>query len=487
MNPFRRMPVETLLQRAGGEELHRHMGLIALVLLGVGGAIGSGVFVLTGTAAAQYAGPAIAISFVIAGAACLFAGLCYAELASMIPVAGSAYTYAYASMGEIIAWIIGWSLVLEYLFACSTVAVGWTGYFVGLMKTLGVVLPAALITPPIAASGNGHWALSGGVMNLPGALAILVISWVLALGVRKSTAFNALVVILKLGIIGLVIAFGFGRVDPKNWTPFIPPNTGTFGDFGWSGVVRGAGVVFFAYIGFDMVSTSAQEVKNPARNLPLGLFVTLAVIAGLYVAMALVQTGLAPYRELNVTAPVLVALEHGGPQLAWLTPLVSLGVTIGLLAAIFLTLYGQSRVFYAMGKDGLLPPLFARLDPQSRAPVFSIWITGFAAAAIAAVVPIQLLGELVSIGTLLAFIVVCIGVLILRVTKPDAPRGFRPPMPVLIVVSLLGIGTCGYMMCTLPPPTWIRLGVWLAVGLVIYVLYGVRKSVLARKAQPEQG
>ncbi len=482
MNLFRRMPVETLLKRAGGEELHRHMGLFALVLLGVGGTIGSGIFVLTGTAAAQYAGPAIAISFVIAGIACLFAGLCYAELASMIPVAGSAYIYAYASLGEFIAWIIGWSLVLEYLFACSTVAVGWTGYFTGLLHGFGVDLPQALTTAPITATGNGHFTWSGGILNLPGALAILFISWVLSLGVRKSTLFNALVVLLKVGIIALVIIFGFQHIDPKNWTPFIPKNTGVFGDYGWSGVVRGAGVVFFAYIGFDMVSTSGQEVKNPGRNLPLGLFITLATVAGLYVAMALVQTGLAPFRELNVTAPVLVALEHAGPSLTWLTPLVSFGVTVGLLAAIFLTIYGQSRVFYAMGKDGLLPPIFARLNPKSKAPVFSIWTTGVLAAAIAAVVPIQLLGELVSIGTLLAFAIVCLGVLVLRRTHPDAPRTFRTPF--VGVTAVLGVVSCVTMMALLPPPTWIRLGVWLALGLVIYFSYGIRRSVLARGGEP---
>jgi APA family basic amino acid/polyamine antiporter len=396
----------------------------------------------------------------------------------MIPVAGSAYIYAYASLGELIAWIIGWSLVLEYLFACSTVAVGWTGYFVGLLHGFGVELPHALITPPIASSGNGHWTLSGGVLNLPAALAILFISWVLSLGVRKSTVFNALVVILKVGIIGLVIFFGLQHVDAKNWTPFIPPNTGTFGDFGWSGVVRGAGVVFFAYIGFDMVSTSGQEVKNPARNLPLGLFLTLATVAGLYVVMALVQTGLAPFRELNVTAPVLVAIEHAGPSLAWLSPLVSFGVTVGLLAAIFLTIYGQSRVFYAMGKDGLLPPVFARLNPASKAPVFSIWTTGVLAAIIAALIPIQILGELVSIGTLLAFAIVCLGVLVLRRTHPDAPRGFRTPW--VVPVAVLGVLSCGVMMALLPPPTWIRLGVWLAIGLVIYFGYGIRRSVLAK-------
>jgi APA family basic amino acid/polyamine antiporter len=473
------MPVPILLERAGGEELHRHMGLISLVLLGVGGTIGSGIFVLTGTAAAQYAGPAIAISFVIAGIACLFAGLCYAELASMIPVAGSAYTFAYASMGEFIAWIIGWSLVLEYLFATSTVAVGWSGYFRHLLSDLHIDLPAALLTPPLAATGNGEWALSGGIANLPAAIAILFIAWIIALGVRKSTIFNVLVVILKVGVIGLVIGYGFNYVKPENWTPFVPPNTGVFGDFGWSGVVRGAGVVFFAYIGFDMVSSSAQEVKNPARNVPLALLITLAVVTVLYVAMALVQTGLAPYKTLNVDHPVLVALA-AAPALSWLMPLVTWGVVIGLLAAMFIGVYGQSRIFYAMGKDGLLPPAFSRVDPESRAPGFSIWLTGVGAALVAALVPIQLLGELVSIGTLMAFAIVCIGVLVLRFTHPETPRGFRMPFVVLLISVALGVGTCVGMMALLPPPTWVRLGIWLAIGLVIYLAYGIRKSVLAR-------
>ena len=489
MSLFRRMPMQMLLDRAGGEELHRHMGLVALVLLGVGGTIGSGIFVLTGTAAAQYAGPAIAISFVLAGAACLFAGLCYAELASMIPVAGSAYTYAYASMGELVAWIIGWSLVLEYLFATSTVAVGWSGYFSQLLLQLHIHLPhrASAEAPPLAATGNGEWGLSGGVANLPAAIAILFIAWIISLGVRKSTLFNVLVVILKVGVIALVIGFGFGHVDLKNWTPFVPPNTGVFGDFGWSGVVRGAGVVFFAYIGFDMVSSSAQEVKNPTRNVPLALLITLTVITVLYVAMALVQTGLAPYKELNVAFPVLVAVEHAGPSLAWLIPLVSWGVVIGLMAAMFIGVYGQSRIFYAMGKDGLIPRVFSHVDPKSRAPSVSIWTTGVGAALVAAVVPIQLLGELVSIGTLMAFAIVCIGVLVLRITHPETPRGFRMPFWLLLTSVVLGVLTCVGMMALLPPPTWVRLGVWLAIGLVIYFAYGIRKSVLARKSLPEQG
>jgi APA family basic amino acid/polyamine antiporter len=480
MNLFRRMPVQILLDRAGGEELHRHMGLWALVLLGVGGTIGSGIFVLTGTAAAQYAGPAIAISYLIAGAACLFAGLCYAELSSMIPVAGSAYTYAYAAMGEFVAWIIGWNLVLEYLFASSTVAVGWSGYFLQLAGAAHIHFPAALTTAPLTATGNGEWGLSGGIANLPAALALLFITAVLTLGVRKSTLFNALIVLLKVGVILLVIFFGFQHVNPANWRPFVPPNTGVFGDFGWSGVVRGAGVVFFAYVGFDMVSSSAQEVKNPSRTVPLALLITLGVVTALYVAMCLVQTGLAPYKELNVAYPVLVAIAHAGDAMPWwLTPLVGVGVVVGLLAAMFLGIYGQSRIFYAMGKDGLIPPIFARLNPKTRTPVFALWVVGCGSALVAAVVPIQLLGELVSIGTLMAFAIVCIGVLVLRKTHPDTPRAFRTPF--VWPVALLGVGTCVGLMALLPPPTWIRLAVWLAIGLVIYFGYGARRSVLARK------
>lgn len=492
MSLFRRMPMQTLLDRAGGEELHRHMGLIALVLLGVGGTIGSGIFVLTGTAAAQYAGPAIAISFVIAGVACLFAGLCYAELASMIPVAGSAYTYAYASMGEFIAWIIGWSLVLEYLFATSTVAVGWSGYFAQFLKYISanthvaVSLPYAITTPPIVSTGNGEFALSGGLINLPAALAILAIAAILALGVRRSTMFNVLVVALKVGVILAVIAIGFFHVNPANWHPFIPPNNGTVGDFGWSGVVRGAGVVFFAYIGFDMVSSSAQEVKKPATTVPLGLLLTLAIVSVLYVAMALVQTGLAHYPELNVAFPVLVAVQHGGPAMDWLQLPVLLGVVIGLFAAMFIGVYGQSRIFYAMGKDGLLPPIFSSLN-RPRAPAFSIWLTAIFAALVAALVPVQLLGELSSIGTLLAFAIVCIGVLVLRITHPDTPRGFRMPFWLLLVSVVVGVTGCVGMMILLPPATWIRLAVWLVIGLVIYFTYGVRKSVLAPKSVAEQG
>jgi APA family basic amino acid/polyamine antiporter len=489
MNLFRRMPVKLLLDRAGGEELHRHMGLFALVLLGVGGTIGSGIFVLTGTAAAQYAGPAIAISYLIAGAACLFAGLCYAELASMIPVAGSAYTYAYASMGEFVAWIIGWCLVLEYLFATSTVAVGWSGYFTQFLAhplpgIAGIELPKALTTPPIAATGNGEFGLSGGIINLPAALAILAISAILTLGVRRSTMFNVLVVLLKVGVILAVIVVGFQHVVPANWHPFVPPNRGVFGDFGWSGVIRGAGVMFFAYIGFDMVSSSAQEVKNPAKTVPLGLLLTLAIVAVLYVAMALVQTGLAHYTELNVAFPVLVAVQHGGPAMAWLQTPVLLGVVIGLFAAMFIGVYGQSRIFYAMGKDGLLPGVFSSLNP-ARAPAFSIWLTGIGAALVAALVPVQLLGELSSIGTLLAFAIVCVGVLVLRRTHPEVPRAFRTPF--VVPVALLGAVSCIGMMAGLPWPTWIRLAIWMVLGLAVYFAYGVRKSLLARGASAEAG
>ncbi|HEY3812759.1 MAG TPA: amino acid permease [Caulobacteraceae bacterium] len=493
MSLFRRMPIQVLLDRAGGEELHRHMGLFALVLLGVGGTIGSGIFVLTGTAAAQYAGPAIALSFVIAGVACLFAGLCYAELASMIPVAGSAYTYAFAAMGEFVAWIIGWSLVLEYLFATSTVAVGWSGYFAQFLTYLSqnyaihIALPHALTSPPIVSTGNGQFALGGGIINLPAALAILAIAAILTLGVKRSTLFNVLVVLLKVGVILAVIGVGFFHVNPANWHPFIPPNNGTVGDFGWSGVIRGAGVVFFAYIGFDMVSSSAQEVKNPARNVPLGLMLTLAVVSVLYVAMALVQTGLAHYTELNVAFPVLVAVQHGGAFMSqWLQLPVLLGVVIGLFAAMFIGVYGQSRIFYAMGKDGLLPPAFSRLN-KVKVPAFSIWLTAFFAALVAAVVPVQLLGELSSIGTLLAFAIVCIGVLVLRITHPDTPRGFRMPFWFLLVSVVLGVASCVGMMALLPPATWIRLAVWLALGFVVYFAYSVRKSVLAPKTVAEQG
>lgn len=513
MSLFRRKSLAELMPVEDGTGLNRALTATNLVLLGIGAIIGAGIFVLTGTAAAQYAGPAIVYSFILAGAGCLFAGLCYAEFASMIPVAGSAYTYGYATLGELVAWIIGWDLILEYLFAASTVAVGWSGYFTAFMASLGFHLPPSLTGAPFTVVGThtlvpaqvcvdpatggvavdavthtavtvancvaGGFTLGAGIVNLPAVVLVLLLTALLVVGIKESAKFNNIIVFVKVAIVLLVIAFGIKYVNTANWVPFVPPNTGEFGHFGWSGVLRGAGVIFFAYIGFDAVSTAAQEAKNPQRDLPIGILGSLAVCTVLYIAMALVMTGMAHYTELNVPHPVFVAIQKAGPALAWLGFLVNIGAIAGLSSVVLVMLMGQPRIFYSMSRDGLLPAVFGKVHPKFRTPYIATIITGLVAAAVAGIFPIGLLGELVSIGTLLAFVIVCGGILVLRHTQPDLHRPFRTPW--VPVVPILGILICGYMMYGLPKDTWIRLIVWMALGLAIYFLYGIRHSVLNKR------
>ena len=511
---FLRKSIDVLMQQADDSEsgLKRVLGPANLVFLGIGAIIGAGIFVLTGTAAAQFAGPAIVLSFVLAGAGCLFAGLCYAEFASMIPVAGSAYTYGYATLGELFAWIIGWDLILEYLFAASTVAVGWSGYFTAFLAELGVTLPPALVGAPFTVEGThtfvrsqlcvdpstgglavdalSHtpvaiadcvakgFTLEHGLVNLPAMVLVVLLSLLLVVGIKESARFNNVIVFVKLAIVALVIGFGVFYVNSANWTPFIPPNTGESGHFGWSGILRAAGVIFFAYIGFDAVSTAAQEAKNPQRDLPIGILGSLAICTVLYIAMAAVMTGIAHYTTLNVPHPVFVAINAAGPGLKWLTYLINVGAIAGLASVVLVMLMGQPRIFYSMSRDGLLPPLFGKVHPKFRTPYVATLITGAVACVIAGVFPIGLLGELVSIGTLLAFVIVCGGVWVLRRTSPDLKRPFKTPLVPL--VPILGILICGYMMYGLPLDTWLRLLIWMALGLAIYVFYGRRHSV-ARK------
>lgn len=514
MSLFRRKSLAELMPVEDGTGLNRALTATNLVLLGIGAIIGAGIFVLTGTAAANYAGPSIALSFVLAGAGCLFAGLCYAEFASMIPVAGSAYTYGYATLGELVAWIIGWDLILEYLFAASTVAVGWSGYFTAFLASLGLHLPPSLTGAPFSVVGThtlvpaqvcvdpatggvavdavSHTAitvancvssgfqLTAGIVNLPAVLLVLCLTALLVVGIKESAKFNNIIVYVKVAIVLLVIAFGIKYINTANWTPFIPPNTGKFGHFGWSGILRGAGVIFFAYIGFDAVSTAAQEAKNPQRDLPIGILGSLVVCTILYIVMALVMTGMAHYTELNVPHPVFVAIQKAGPALAWLGFLVNIGAIAGLSSVVLVMLMGQPRIFYSMSRDGLLPAVFGKVHPKFRTPYIATIITGLVAAVVAGIFPIGLLGELVSIGTLLAFVIVCGGILVLRHTQPDLPRPFRTPWVPL--VPILGILICGYMMYGLPQDTWIRLIVWMALGLAIYFLYGIRHSALNKRA-----
>jgi APA family basic amino acid/polyamine antiporter len=459
---------------AEGQEvtLKRALGALNLTMLGIGAIIGAGIFVLTGTAAAQYAGPGISLSFVLAGLGCLFAGLCYAEFAAMIPIAGSAYTYGYATLGELVAWIIGWDLILEYLFGAATVAVGWSGYFVALLKDLGANLPASLTQAPLNVQGT-HTLVrnAGGIINLPAIVLVLLMTMLLVIGIKESARFNNVIVFVKMAIVILVIGFGFMYVSTANWHPFVPDNTtGEFGHYGWSGIVRGAGVVFFAYIGFDAVSTAAQEAKNPQRDMPIGILASLGICTVLYILMALVMTGLTSYVNLNVPNPVFVAINAAGPALKWLTYLINIGAIMGLASVVLVMLMGQPRIFFSMSRDGLLPATFGKVHPRFQTPYVTTIITGLVAALVAGFFPIALLGELVAIGTLLAFVIVCIGVLALRYTRPNIPRPFRTPLVPL--VPILGVLICGYMMYGLPGDTWIRLIVWMVLGLLIYFLYG---------------
>jgi basic amino acid/polyamine antiporter, APA family len=403
---------------------------------------------------------------------CVFAGLCYAELAAMIPFSGSAYTYAYAAFGRFAAWIIGWDLVLEYGMAAASVSVGWSGYFSAFMASINLPLPAALSSAPITIK-EGIFVTTGAIINLPAVAIIGFLTTLLIVGIRTSATVNGLMVLLKVGIVVLVILFGLPLIQMANLVPFIPENTGTVGEFGWSGILRAAGVIFFAYIGFDAVSVAAQEAKNPQRDMPIGILGSLAICTVLYILMSLTMVGLTPYSTLNVANPVSVAVGATGDQLAWLLPLVNLGAIAGLSTVILISLYGQSRIFYSMSRDGMLP-WFDKVDPRFGTPLRGTLIIGVFSAIFGGLFPLDILGELVSIGTLLAFVLVCIGVIVLRYTKPNVNRPFKTPFSP--IVPILGVVVCGAMMALLPGDTWIRLGVWFVIGLVIYALYGVRNA-----------
>jgi len=478
---FSTKPVGELHEADTSNELQRTLDARALVLLGIGAIIGTGIFVLTGTAAANHAGPALVVSFLIAGLGCALAGLCYAEFASMIPVSGSAYSYSYATLGELVAWFIGWNLILEYLFAAATVAVGWSGYVVSLAEQLGVHLPDALTNAPLT-KGAGHFELvrTGALINLPAVLVVAAITALCYVGIHQSARFNAIVVAIKVTVIVLFIGFGMWVIDGANWQPFIPENTGTFGKFGWSGVVQAAGIIFFAYIGFDAVSTAAQEAKNPQRDMPIGILASLAVCTVLYVAVSAVLTGMVHYSELNTPAPVALALDRH-PELSWLAGWIKLGAIAGMTSVMLVMMLGQPRIFYAMSRDGLLPPVFRKVHPTHKTPYVGTLITGSLAALIAGLFPVTILGELVSIGTLLAFTTVCIGVLVLRYTRPDIPRHFKVPAPWFVCIA--GALLCTGMMVSLPPDTWVRLAGWTALGFLIYFLYGFRHSELRKSGR----
>lgn len=475
-NPlFQTKPMEVLQAESGSEQgLKRTLGKYNLIALGIGAVIGAGIFVLTGQAAAQYAGPAVAVSFVVSALACAFAGLCYAEFAAMIPIAGSAYTYAYATMGRIVAWIIGWALVLEYLFSGATVAVGWSGYVVNFLASFGIQIPEALSSAPIVFDSNNQLVFTGAILNLPAMLIVLIITVLLYRGIKESANFNNLVVIIKLSVIALFILFGWQYIQTDNWVPFIPENTGTFGQFGTSGIFRASAVIFFAYIGFDAVSTAAQEAKNPQKDMPWGILGSLFICTIVYILVALVMTGIAPYGELNTAAPIAVAIDKAGSGLAWLSPFIKLGAIAGLSSVILVMLMGQTRVFYSMANDGLFFSPFSKVHDKYKTPYVATVITGSIAMIACGLLPISILGELVSIGTLLAFMIVCLGILILRYKHPEYARPFKTPL--FPVVPILGIICCGGVMLFLNKIIFMIAGTWLVIGLVIYYFYGSKNA-----------
>jgi APA family basic amino acid/polyamine antiporter len=456
--------------------LRRSLGALDLILIGVGATIGAGIFVLAGTAAAQWAGPAVTVSFILAALGCLCGALCYAELAVLMPQAGSAYTYARVATGPLIGWLVGWNLVLEYLVCAATVAVGWSAYFSEVLAGLGLPLPARFSNAPLRFAGGYNLVATGAVVNVPAVALIVVLTVLVLAGIGATARANNLMVWTKMAIVVLVIACGAAYVHPANWHPFVPPNTsGRFGEFGVSGVLRGAALMFFAYIGFDTVSTLAQESRRPQRDLPIGLLGSLGICAALYVGVAAVMTGMVSYRHLDVANPITVALAQAGPDLAWLVPIVGVGAILGLASAVLSSLLGQSRIFYAMARDGLLPPLFLRVHSRFGTPLAGTIIVGAFAALIAGLFPIEVLGELVSIGTLLAFMSVCVDVMVMRRSHPHLPRIFRVPWSPL--VPSLGIACCAVLMLSLPAATWIRLLVWMVLGLLIYPVLLRRRKV----------
>lgn len=476
---FRKKSLTALMAQAEEKEhsLKRTLGALNLTLLGVGGIIGAGIFVLTGQAAAQYAGPAIVLSFIISAVGCAFAGLCYAEFASMIPIAGSAYTYSYATIGEMLAWIIGWDLILEYLFGAATVSVGWSGYVTSFLRDFGVNIPAALSQAPFSFDHVAGWATTGAIINLPAVFIIAAVTGLLVIGISESATVNDIAVAVKVVVVILFIAFGAAYVNSANWHPFIPANTGTFGQFGWSGIARGAGVIFFAYIGFDAVSTAAQEARNPQRDMPIGILSSLAVCTVLYILVALVLTGIVKYDQLLVPDPIAVGVNAAGQGLFWLRKFIKIGAIAGLSSVMLVLLLGQPRIFYSMSMDGLLPAFFSKVHPRFRTPHITTMVTGAVAALLGGLFPIGALGEMVSIGTLLAFVIVCVSIIVLRRTHPELNRPFKTPLVPL--VPGLGAVVCLTQMGFLPWATWLRLIIWMAIGMAIYFLYGRHHSKLA--------
>ncbi len=481
MPPFLRQmlavrPVDPA-DRTGAERLKQVLTAWSLTSIGLGATIGTGIFVLTGTVAAQHSGPAITISLLIAALGSGLAALCYAEFATFLPVPGSAYSYTYATLGEGLAWFIGWNLLLEYAISASAVAVSWSGYVVNLLADAHIKLPALLVNAPLAQDAQGHLVATGALINLPAVLIVAAMSAVCYIGVSQSAGANTIMVTLKVGVIVVFMVAGLQFVDTANWHPYIPANTGEFGHFGWSGVLKGAAIIFFSYVGFDTASTTALEARNPQRDLPLGILGALLISTVLYVGMSAVMTGMVPFARLNVDQPVAVALD-AHPQLSWLAVLLKVGIIAGMTSVILTSLLGQPRILLAMADDGLLPPSVSRCHPRFKTPHIATAWTGVGAAAIAGVFPLDVLADLISIGILLAFAVVCAGVLVMRNRRPEAPRPFRVPWAPFTCV--LGTVICLALTLSLGVPTWIRLVIWTILGMAIYGFYGYRHSRLRK-------
>jgi len=510
MNLFRRKSVTDLQTEAlTDNSLHRALGPLNLVLLGIGCIIGTGIFVLTGTAAAQNAGPAVVLSFALAGIVSAFAALCYSEFASLVPMSGSAYTYGYATLGELFAWIIGWDLALEYAVGAIAVSVGWSGYMVSFLRDFGIQIPPELsaargihlIELPAALAAalkmKVGWTVFGGelanlikaagtdpaslhqvtaIFNLPAVIIVAIVTVLLVIGIRESAGFNNLIVFLKIAVVLLFIVGAVKAINPANWHPFIPANTGKWGNFGWSGVMRGASLVFFAYIGFDAVSTAAQEAKNPRRDVPIGIIGSLLVCTVLYILVSGIATGVVPYRLLDVPEPIALAADHA--NLGWMARIIKLGAIAGLSSVILVMMLGQTRVFWSMSRDGLLPPFVSRVHPRFKTPWLITIVTGVVVAFFGAVLPVRDAGNLCNIGTLLAFVIVSVGVLVLRVREPELQRKFK--VPAIWFVAPLGALSAFALMLYLPLMTWMRLLVWFLVGMVIYFTYSRRHSKLER-------
>ncbi len=490
MSLFVRKPMASLMneaQETGTHTLKKTLGAWGLIALGIGAIIGAGLFSITGMAAANHAGPAITLSFVVAALGCLFAGLCYAEFASMIPVAGSAYTYSYATMGEFIAWIIGWDLVLEYAVGAATVGISWSRYLVKFLEGFNIHLPQSLTVGP--------W--DGGIINLPAVFIIVLMSLLLIKGTKESAFVNAIIVSLKITVVLVFIFLGWRYINNDNYNPYIPDNNGTFGSFGFSGIIRAAAIVFFAYIGFDAVSTAAQEAKNPKKDMPIGILGSLAICTILYILFAHVMTGVTNYTTFagkDGIAPVALAINHMGttnesgiltPDYPWLNRAIVVAILAGYASVILVMLMGQTRVFFSMSKDGLIPSIFSKVNPKTQTPVKSNLLFMVFVSLFAAFVPARVVGEMTSIGTLFAFILVCIGVWVMRIKMPELQRSFKTPFVPL--VPILGIFVCLFMMVFLPMDTWIRLLVWMLLGMDIYLVYGAKNSHLGNGTNNRKG